>query len=268
MILVGVDGSRAGLEAAIWAAREAALRKDALRVVHALPSWIVEQGDGPYAGVGNWMREGGQAVLTSALQRIEQEEPAVGVTSALLPGDPREALMGAAADADLLVVGNHGMGGFRGLLLGSVAYGVAGHAPSHVVVVREASGRGDGEVVAGIDGSRGSEAVLEFAFTEAGLRGTKLRAVRAWDLFGGAPDGRDLLADWRTRFPEVEAVVEHVQGHPADTLRSASKDAALLVVGTRGLGQISGMLLGSISHAMLHHADCPVAVIRQRKDEP
>ncbi|WSG18705.1 universal stress protein [Nonomuraea sp. NBC_01738] len=201
------------------------------------------------------------------------------VESALLPGDPRPALIEAARGAELLVVGNHGLGGFRGLLLGSTAYGVAGHAACDVVIVRGQPGKPRAEVVVGLDGSAAGNAVLGFAFTEASLRGARLRAVHAWtpfDLGGGfepVPDDFDdqkgearllseALAGWQERFPEVDVVEEAEKGHAVDVLRAACEGADLLVVGSHGHGELAGMVLGSVSQAMIHHATCPVAVVR------
>jgi nucleotide-binding universal stress UspA family protein len=285
MIIAGVDGSQAGLEAAGWAAREAALRGVSLKVVHALPEWVFRgAARGPYPQVAKWMRDGGTEVVTAGLERARQEAPGLAVDCALLAGDPRPALIQAAGEADLLVVGNHGLGGFRGLLLGSVAYGVAGHAPCHVVVVRKSSSPPRGEVVVGVDGSRSGTEVLEFAFTEAALRGVGLRAVHAWNLWvwsaGGAVvpamDGfedeqietrllAEALAGLREQYPDVKVSEEVVRRHPAEALRRASDGADLLVVGSRGSGAFAGLILGSVSQAMLHHALCPLAVIRTPK---
>jgi len=287
MILVGVDGSRAGLEAAGWAAREAALRRVPLRVVHAIPAWVLETGgDGPYAGVARWMREGAETVLAGAVDRARREVPGLEVEAVPIPGDPRPALVKAAAEAELLVVGNHGLGGFRGLLLGSVAQGVAGHAPCDVVMVREMATPPRGEVVVGVDGSPSDERVLEFAFAEASLRGAGLRAIHAWQPFdfgdygfGGLPPGSDdlagegrerrllgeVLAGWGERYPDVKVVEETVKGHPVEVLRHVSDGADLVVVGSHGRGELAGMILGSVSQGVLQHAHCPVAVVRIRK---
>lgn len=282
MIIVGVDGSRAGLEAAGWAAKEAVRRGVPLRVVYATPRWVLETEEGDrYAGIAKWMREGGETVLAAAVERARREAPQVEVESAQLPGDPREALIEAAGKADLLVVGNHGLGGFRGLLLGSVAYGVAGQAPGNVVVVPEVPAPARGEVVVGVDGSQIGAAALDFAFEEAALRGATLRAVHAWTWFeagggffprpGDADDEqararvlKEALAGPRERYPDLEVIEEVVRGHPAEVLKQASDGADLLVVGSRGRGTLAGLLLGSVSQAMLQHATCPVAVVRGR----
>lgn len=200
MIVVGVDGSRAGLEAA----REAALRDVPLLVAHAMPRWAYETESGRLTEVAAWMREGGREVLAAAVERARGDQSKISVRTTFLPDDPRIALIEATRDAELLVVGGHGLGGVRGVLVGSVAYGVAGRAPCDAVVVRPVSSPPVDEIVAGIDGSPASARVLEFAFAEA----------------------------------------------------------ELLVVGSHGYGTFAGMVLGSVSHALLHHAPCPLAVVR------
>ncbi|WP_169946399.1 universal stress protein [Microbispora sp. H11081] len=280
MIVVGVDGSQAGLAAAAWAAREAALRRVPLRIANAIPAWACSSTqEGRYASVAAWMRDGAAAVLAAAAERAGREAPEVEADTAILAGDPRPALIEAAADADLLVLGNHGLGGFRGLLLGSVAYGVAGHAPCDVVVVREGPAAPRPEIVVGFDGSAASEKVLDFAFAEAALRGSGLRVVHAYsplDAGGGfapIPDDfddekiearmvKEALSGRRALYPDVKVVEEVVQSHPVDALRHASADAELLVIGSHGKGGFSGLLLGSVCQAMLQHARCPMAVVR------
>ncbi|MEV2273483.1 universal stress protein [Nonomuraea africana] len=278
MIVVGVDGSRAGLEAVAWAATEARLRDVPLRVVNAMPRWACENVGGRYASVATWMREGATTVVTAGLERAHREEPGIVVDSALLPGDPRAALIAAAEEAELLVVGNHGLGRVRGMLVGSVAYGVAGHAPCDVVVVRQVPVSPLGEVVVGLDGVRTAESVLRFAFTEASLRGVRLRIVHArpgMDVSGfeTAPHEpgdeksdierlREVLNGWRQRHQDVVVVDDIVKGHPAEVLKQAGERADLLVVGSRGRGGFAGLVLGSISQAMLHQAPCPLAIVR------
>ncbi|TMR13309.1 universal stress protein [Nonomuraea zeae] len=304
-----MDGSRAGLEAAGWAAVEAALRRTPLTVAHAVPRWVCEAAGGRYAEVNRWMREGAQTVLATAHDRALRERPGLLVETLLLPGDPRTALIKAAEDAELLVVGSRGIGGVRGLLVGSVAYGVAAHARTDVVLVRDrpppkahppgsperGSSQGGwsaggssaggssaggssagGEVVAGVDGSTGAHRALGFAFDYAERHGMRLRAVQAWawpHAEGFAPADpiseqdvrqtlQEVLARHRERHPGVDVIAEVVHGHPVEVLREAAAGADLLVVGSRGHGQLAGMLMGSISQAMLHHAPCPLAVAR------
>jgi nucleotide-binding universal stress UspA family protein len=182
MIVVGVDGSRAGLAAVSWAVHEARIRDTALSVVHVMPAWPLEMAeDARYADVGRWMRDGAMSMVTDALEWAREENPHVEVDSHLLPGDPRSTLLEAARDAELLVVGSHGLGGFGGMLLGSVALGVSGRTTCPVAVIRDTPARSGGEVAVGVDGSAAGAAALEFAFAEASLRGVGLRAVHAWN---------------------------------------------------------------------------------------
>ncbi|QYC40923.1 Universal stress protein [Nonomuraea coxensis DSM 45129] len=272
MILVGVDGSKAGLEAAGWAAREAALRDVPLTVAHAIPRWACETESGRLSEVAAWMREGGRSVLRAAEEQARREHAAIDLRTTFVPGDPRAALIEAAEDAELLVVGSHGLGGVRGMLVGSVAYGVAGRAPCDVVVVREPASPPKGEIVAGVDGSPASSGVLEFAFAEARTRGLRLRVVHAQEYpwYGLDPAARDqddlqvVKQKLAAQHPDVSFVEDVVHGHPAEVLRQASSGADLLVVGSRGHGALAGMVLGSVSHALLHHALCPLAVVRTR----
>jgi nucleotide-binding universal stress UspA family protein len=277
MIIVGVDGSRTGLEAAGWAAAEAALRHTPLTIAHAVAKWVYEDSGGPYAEVGRWMREGAQTVLAAAEARVLREHPGVLVSSELLPGDPRTALINASEDTELLVTGSRGIGGVRGLLIGSVAHGVAAHAHTNVVLVHEQPAERHGEVVVGVDGSPGGLRALGFALAEAELRHARVRAVQAW--VWPQPSGfepadteseqdatralRELVAGPQARHPDVEVVAEIVHGHPVEVLKEAGTRADLLVVGRRGHGQLAGMIMGSISQALLHHAPCPLAIVRR-----
>ncbi|SPL98846.1 Universal stress protein family [[Actinomadura] parvosata subsp. kistnae] len=176
------------------------------------------------------------------------------------------------------MIGSHGVGGVRGLLVGSVAFGVAGHAPCDVAVVHELPSLPRGEIVAGVDGSPQAHRVLESAFAEAELRGAILRAVLAWawpHAGGFDPAGpeaerdqslilKEALAGHRERHPDVPVVADVVHGHPVAVLREAASGADLLVVGSHGHGTFAGMILGSVSQALLHQSPCPLVVVRRQ----
>ncbi|MDH2430815.1 universal stress protein [Sphaerisporangium sp. TRM90804] len=267
MIIVGVDGSEAALEAARWAAREAVLHGTSLHVVHAMPAWACDPHDGPYTEVAQWMRDGADSLLEEAVNQALRAEPGVEVTRARLPSDPRPALIRAAKDAELLVVGNHGLGGFRGLLLGSVALGVSGFAPCPVAVVRGPAPSARSHIVLGVDGAESGANAVEFAFAEAERRGVELLVVHGAAEATG-PQERcvpaEVIESCKDRHPGTKVIEQSVPGHPVDVLQQASEDAALLVVGSRGRGGFTGLVLGSVSHAVLHHARCPVVVVPAR----
>lgn len=283
-IVVGIDGSEVGMLALRWAAAEAALRKQPLRVVHALQRWLYDMPeDAAHAEVGRWAREDAARMLDEAAAVARQVAPQVKVSTELLPGDPRPALLDAAAEDALLVVGGRGEGGFTGLLLGSVAHGVSSRTTGPVVVVQHPVPDPEGEIVVGVDGSAATGPALEAAFDEAALRGVPLRAVYAWRQLGwatrrtllhaGAATGvhvdedaarrtlTSALSDAAARHPEVEVVQELDRGHPTEVLVRASSKAALLVVGRRGAGGFPALRIGSVSRGVLHHAVSPVMIV-------
>jgi nucleotide-binding universal stress UspA family protein len=286
-IVVGADGSAHGLTAVAWAAGEARRRDAELRVVYAVAPWLFDVPLDPRVGAHReWMHDNGDEVLEQALAHARERAPGVRVSGEQVPGQPAEALIKESARALMTVVGTHGTSGVAGLLLGSVALQVVSHALGPAVAVREEMpepGRrepgepGTREIVVGVDGSGNGGEATGFAFEEASLRGARLRAVLAWSHgpAGMRPHGYDpdavhgeaerALADsllgWEVRFPEVEVVRDVVRARPVRALSEASDGAGLLVVGTRGRGGFTGLVLGSVSHALLHHARCPLAVV-------
>ncbi|WP_431934317.1 universal stress protein [Nonomuraea jabiensis] len=272
MIVVGVDGSQAALVAAEWAVREAAMRGVTVRLVHVMPA--LDPPVGLFSDeVRRWVRKHAAFVLSDALQHVREQEREVEAHSQVLTGDPRLALIRASKDAELLVVGSHGTGGFWEQLAGSVALGVPGQASCPVVIARALPERPRNEVVVGVHGSAGGRAATDFAFAEAALRGAELHAIRAWSPASGSlatgytresSGQRRLLTATvghiRARYPGVKLVERLVRGHPVDVLLSASAGAALLVVGSRGRGPVTAFF-GSISHALVQYATCPLVVI-------
>jgi nucleotide-binding universal stress UspA family protein len=182
----------------------------------------------------------------------------------------------------MLVMGSRGLGGFRGLLLGSVSTQVAAHSDCPVVVIREdVTGNGP-RVVVGIDGSPESEAAVGFAFDMASRHGWSVLALHAWDipsydlivlpntpipvpLSEVADDevrlAAETLAGFQADYPDVTVEQRLVRAAPVQALLDASGEAAMVVVGTRGHGQIVGALLGSVSNGVLHRSQIPVAVV-------
>jgi len=170
------------------------------------------------------------------------------------------------------VLGARGHGGVAGLALGSVPGQVAGHARGPLVVVRgqwRPPNRAPGPVVAGADGSAASDGVLRFAFLEAELRRVPLVALCALAAAPGIRGGTRrveeeflaVLEPHEKENPEVTVTRRISAGSPRRMLLDAATGAQLLVVGSRGRGGLSGMTVGSVAHAALHHSPCPIAVI-------
>ncbi|WP_250213255.1 universal stress protein [Acrocarpospora catenulata] len=287
-IVVGVDGSPGATEAVLWAADEAARRHLPLRIVHVLEFWPYDISKFP-PEVPEAVAEAAERILAEAETVAREHRPEIRTSTEVLKGVPAKVLREQVTPRSELVLGCRGLGGFAGTLLGSVSTHVAGQAHGPVVVVRpDGEARTDGnhgDVVVGVDDSEECEPALAYAFEQARLRGARIRAVYAWQLLAGpygaamayAPSSvwdmaevrRDReetaaakLAPWRRKFPEVEVSLEVPCAHPVDALTEASTGAALLVVGSHGRGAIGSVVLGSVSRAVLHHAHCPVAVIR------
>ncbi|WP_344866257.1 universal stress protein [Planomonospora alba] len=283
-VVVGADGSADSLRAVEWAVREAGRRHLPLRVVHAVHEWLHSRSEGEIEDVRRWMWNNGREVVDQAVAHAREHGPAVRVEDAMAFGDPARALAEEAGHDDLLVVASRGTGRISSLLLGSVALKVVSQSPCPVVVVRGgvAPEREFKEVVAGVDGSPASAGALRFAAEEAALRGARLRLLLAWSLpvAEGALvppffDLAEIEGTWERTLdeaarsaeelhPGLEVVGELVMGHPVQALIDASEAADLVVMGSHGRGALAGLFLGSVSHGVLHHAACPVAVIGPR----
>ncbi|RSS56875.1 universal stress protein [Streptomyces sp. WAC01280] len=285
-IVAGVDGSPESLAAADWAAREALHRGLPLRLAHA---WRWEPLDLPLVQDRADQERAADEVLREAEATVARRHPDLTLTADVLPDTPVAALLATESRAEMLVIGSRGHGAVTGFLLGSYGQQIIAAATRPVVAVRSRDGEPAeppvGDVLVGQLGSpEDSAAALGFAFETAAARGASVRAVRAWNLpplYAYSPASmrladeagglvpyeekalREALAPWRERFPEVP-VTEHVElGSAGQVLLSGSGAAQLLVVGRRARRGAVGPRIGSVAHAALHLAPCPVAVIPQ-----
>ncbi|MFF5919751.1 universal stress protein [Streptomyces flavochromogenes] len=285
-IVAGVDGSPESLAAADWAAREALHRDLPLRLAHA---WRWEPIDLPLIQDRASQERVADAVLREAEDTIARHYPTLALTAEVLSDTPVAALIGTEERAEMLVIGSRGHGAVAGFLLGSYGQQIIADATRPVVAVRSRDGDPaeppTGHVLVGQLGSpEDSAAALGFAFATAAARGASVRAVRAWSLpalYAYSPASmrladeagglvpyeekalREALAPWRERYPDVP-VTEHVElGSAGQVLLSASGAAQLLVVGRRAKRGAVGPRIGSVAHAALHLAPCPVAVVPQ-----
>ncbi|MFI1888668.1 universal stress protein [Streptomyces jumonjinensis] len=294
-VTVGLDGSRESLAAAEWAAREAKLRGLPLRLVNVWEPLPLFQA--PFMGAEteqDWTRQ----IPREAAEELGRRHPGLDVTWEQLTGRPAEVLAEAAETADLLVLGSEGLSTIGGFLVGSVGQAVVARAERPVVVVRalaqDDAGAGadiaesggeqpvpDGPVVLGLDANAPDDALIAFAFEAAARRETELRVVHSWSLppyfaYGLPPDPQldaqlaeteataltEALRPWRQKHPSVAVVEDSRPGKTVDQLVAASHGAALLVVGRRiRRATPFGGRIGSVAHAVLHHATAPVAVI-------
>ncbi|MBC7272852.1 MAG: universal stress protein [Streptomyces sp.] len=283
-ITAGVDGSEESHAALAWAAREAVRRGTALRVVHA---WRHEPREDLDAGGRDTQERWVRDAVEQAVREVRERHAGLEVSADVVEGASVEALVAAAAGAEMLVLGSRGHGRLVGFLVGSVGQQVIAEAARPVVLVRsedraagEVAGR---EIVVGQEGGPEDSAdALRFAFETAAARQASVRAVRAWTLppvfayspaslklldeaGGPEPYEKDALAaalqPWRRRFPDVH-VVEHVEmGSAGQVLLSVAARAQLMVVGRRARRTAVGARIGSVAHGVLHHAECPVAVV-------
>jgi nucleotide-binding universal stress UspA family protein len=282
-VVAGVDGSARGLDAVEVGCAEAALHHRPLRIVHAMtwPAVPVARPPGTTETAPLLMRSQADAFLADAVRLAAKAEPTVTVTSAVLHGAAVLSLVAESRSAYLIVVGDRGLGAFAGLLVGSTAVQLAAHAACPVLVVR-GEHRRTGPVVVGVDGSATSVRALDFAVEEAARRETDLVAVHTWRApavpgpvgmmpmaydppLVGAEEKRVLaesLAGIGGSYPDVTVQREAVPGAPAKVLTDWSHRGQLMVVGNRGRGGLAGLLLGSVSQHLIHHAACPVAVVR------
>ncbi|WTT48710.1 universal stress protein [Streptomyces zaomyceticus] len=285
-IVAGVDGSPESIAAADWAAREALHRGLPLRLAHA---WRWEPIDLPLVQDRATQERAAEAVLREAETTIADRYPDVALTAEVLLDTPVTALLGTEERAEMLVIGSRGHGAVAGFLLGSYGRQIIASATRPVVAVRSRDGEPaeppTGHVLVGQLGSpEDSAATLGFAFETAATRGASVRAVRAWSLpslYAYSPASmrladeagglvpyeektlREALAPWRERYPDVPVTEQVELGSAGQVLLSASGAAQLLVVGRRARREAVGGRIGSVAHAALHLAPCPVAVVPQ-----
>jgi nucleotide-binding universal stress UspA family protein len=282
-IVVGADGSAAAGAAVLFAAREAARSGLDLRIVAVTP-W-------PHlfhvaSAVAPWALLDADAVLREAEDLAASVLPPGRIATVKAQGWPADALVDESARAEYVVVGNRGLGGVAGLLLGSTSVEVTARAHCPVLVVREDM-RGrvappEAPVVVGVDSGPWSAAALEQGFRYAEAVGAPLLAVHAWHarrpLIPGqipseagralhrARDEADLaeaiVEPFRAAYPTVRATTSTPEGPAGPTLAEAAGTARVLVVGARGRGELTGLVLGSTTHAVLRHSACPVLVVK------
>jgi len=277
-ILVGTDGSKAALAAAVWAANEARRRGHRVTVLcvydpDAFHRWLVRPADLPE-------HEAQKAVWVTA-DRAAAVSPGIDVTGKVLPAaSPAKELVRQSASAALVVLGSYGTSTLPGDWLGTVADQVAAHAPVAVVLVRPEPVPEDAhDIVVGVDGSPGSEHAVSVALEAAAAGGDRVRAVWAWtapeSMVPARSEAEDELQRWRRenletalqpaleRYPDVDVVREVRREHPVKALTGDTRHTRLVVVGARGEHGFAQLALGGVARGVMYRSARPVMVVHR-----
>ncbi|GHC68116.1 universal stress protein [Streptomyces cinnamoneus] len=275
-ITAGLDGSPESLAAAHWAAAEADRRGVALRLLHAWvllipePEGVPAEKDQDY-----WAKR----IVHAAQTEVHQRFPDLSIVEELVAEEPVTALLRAADDSAVVVLGSRGLDRFQSFFLGDIGLHVAGRAARPVVLVRAgASPAGDVVLAAGLH--RPGEELYAFAFAAAAARAVPLRVVhgsplpvQAYAPWGVDPEVagalqqaaetelRAALRRWCAAYPEVTVAESVRMESPAHAVARAARGAGLLVCGRRRHHPALTPRLGAVVQAAIHHAPCPVAVV-------
>lgn len=282
VVTVGLDGSPESMAAAHWAADEAERRRATLRLMHAWPMLAPE----PVRAASEidqnyWAKR----LVHQAQAELQARHPGLLVVGNLVADDAQNALLKAASESELTVLGSRGLTSAESYFLGSVSMAVVARAARPVVLVRpeareQRSSPTPRSVTVALKLHGPCDDLLAFAFEAAAASGVPLQVVhgRSLPIHAHAPWGVDhgvstemtedaqkqlgqVLRPWREKFPRVELADAIRLESPAEAVVRAAEDAELLVVGRRKHRPALAPRLGPVAHAALHHARCPVAVV-------
>jgi len=286
-VAVGVDGTPQSDHAVWWAAREADLRNAPLLLVTAFftpTTYGIPFGMPAVFFDDQETIAGKRLAQATTIAKDAVDGRPLKIHSELCTDLPIPVLRRASQTARILVVGSRGHGEFTGSIEGSVSSALAVHSHSPVIIAGELGENPRTHthrpIVVGVDGTEHSRPATEAAFEEASLRGVDLVAVHAWsditlavvfsafresDWDERQDDHRDHLADslreFQLRYPDVTVRPVLAKDQPGKHLTEYSRRAQLVVLGRRGRGGLSGMLLGNTCREVLRTAHCPVMIV-------
>nr|WP_184080057.1 universal stress protein [Nocardiopsis mwathae] len=290
-IVVAVDGGSAAERATDWAAEEARRRRRPLHIVYANEWPMYHSSVGPAA---EEMAHAARDLIETAQKRARAKAPDIEVTARSVVGYGSAVLLEHSRRAHLMVSGTHRLSGLETLWMGSIGLELATQAPCPVVLVPDIEpGEPRQTVSVGVDGSPAADAAATQAFLAAAERDAVLRVVSA---YGPASQGRfgpldhadltwhdaapeepaaraeaermlaESIAGEREHHPDVRVEEVVLRAYPERALIAESHRADLVVVGARGRGGFTGLLLGSVSQKLVQHADCPVMIVRAARE--
>ncbi|OSC24441.1 universal stress protein [Mycobacterium vulneris] len=285
-IVVGVDESPGAQVAVQWAACDAELRRIPLTLVHAISPEIATwpQMRLP-AGLARWQQDRGRRLIDEAFEIAEKASRRGGpaeVHTEVLPSAAVPTLVELSNNAEMVVVGCRGTGQWTGRPMGSVSSGLLRYAHCPVAIVPDEaesiSHKSQAPVLVGIDGSPASELATALAFDEASRRRVGLLALHAWadtnisewpEIDWPTTESMaeeslaERLAGWQERYPDVRVDRIVVRDRPAQQLVQRSEGAQLVVVGSRGRGGFTELLVGSVGESVTQMARVPIIVARE-----
>lgn len=287
-MVVGVDGSEANRPAVAWAIREARARDCEVLAIWAwhIPAFAYSAPG--YAPIrDDWAAEDFTHMLDTTMADFTEDRRG-RVEKRVLEGSAYDILREAASEpgVGLVVVGSRGHGPVANVFLGSVSHGLSHHCPKPLVIVPrrvepQALAADMRRVVVGVDGSDGAERALRWAADEAKLYGARLQVVAAWTWTPPPVWRAGQAQTWREAQVGAHDVISQAldrldphgvdielcerEGPAPEVLLDSARSADLLVVGSRGLGRVKEVALGSTSHQCTHHSSVPVVVVPDRQ---
>ncbi|WP_063053166.1 universal stress protein [Nocardia arthritidis] len=285
-IVVGIDGSPTAVGAARWAGAIASRQHATLVLLAVVPALDYPLTSSALAEVNlrPELRAAAKQKVQEAFDAVRAEQPDVEIRRIVEDGTPARELIAHSAGARMVVVAAKSQDRLSTLLLGSTALTVANKAGCPVTVWR---GRLDRPlpdkrpVLVGVDGSPGGDAAIGEAFELASTLGVDVIALHAWndpDLlqWTPVPDAWETLAQqeeellsermagWNEKYPDVTVTKVIRKNTPVEALLEHAENAQLVLTGSRGHNRLTGLLLGSTSQNLLHNAQVPVVICRER----